>query len=144
MLTHSDCPLALWGEIVSSINGCFTFNLNGFYTLFEFLQRKQILQTSEEQSRLLQKVPDVIADVGEVEFLSEDIKDDKKGDESSPISIPNGSSETPCHKWEGNGITSGTIDTWDCDELSTFNSSPALRITFVTFWLSESSMLNEK
>lgn len=48
----------------------------------------------------------MIADVGEVEFLSEDIKDDKKGDESSPITILNGSSETPCHKWEGNGITS--------------------------------------
>lgn len=73
-------------------------------TLFGYLQKKKILQTSEEQSRLLLKVPDVIADE-EVE----DIEDHKSGDESSQISIPNGNMDITCHKCDDNGISSGTI-----------------------------------
>lgn len=64
-------------------------------TLFEYLERKQKLQNPAEQSRLLQQVPKVIADVEELGPAYEDTEDDKKGDEGSPKSILMGTSVIP-------------------------------------------------
>uniref|UniRef100_A0A5B7CAA4 Uncharacterized protein n=1 Tax=Davidia involucrata TaxID=16924 RepID=A0A5B7CAA4_DAVIN len=62
--------------------------------LYEYLERRQLLQTSSEQSRLLQKIPKVIADVAQLGPFSGDyIKNGKRGDEGSRKSIFMGSLE---------------------------------------------------
>ncbi|KAM7482041.1 hypothetical protein LguiB_006624 [Lonicera macranthoides] len=57
--------------------------------MYEHMERKQLLNTPAEQSRLLQEVPMVIPQIEELKPFSEDVKDDDKsgGDEGSPISI---------------------------------------------------------
>lgn len=82
-------------------------NLYGHSTMYEHMERKQLLNTSAEQSRLLQEVPTVIPQIEELKPISEDVKDDNKpgGDKGSPISIL---SEIPGDKWDGNGTFSGT------------------------------------
>ncbi|XP_057977660.1 uncharacterized protein At5g08430-like isoform X2 [Malania oleifera] len=48
--------------------------------LFEYMERRQLLQTSSEQLRLLRDVPKVIAEVTELELASEDYpKNDEQG-----------------------------------------------------------------
>ncbi|XP_028079932.1 uncharacterized protein At5g08430-like isoform X2 [Camellia sinensis] len=60
---------------------------------FEYMEKSQLLQKPSEQSRLLQVVPKVIADVSELETMANDaIKENKQGDESLPKSILLGSS----------------------------------------------------
>ncbi|KAA8545439.1 hypothetical protein F0562_020223 [Nyssa sinensis] len=60
--------------------------------LFEYLERRQLLQTSSEQSLLLQKVPKVIPDVAQLEPFSKDyIKNGKQGNKGSSKSIFMGS-----------------------------------------------------
>ncbi|KAL7205706.1 hypothetical protein ACSBR2_018603 [Camellia fascicularis] len=55
---------------------------------FEYMEKKQLHQKPSEQSRLLQVVPKVIADVSELETMANDaIKEYKQGDESLPKSI---------------------------------------------------------
>ncbi|CAK9134197.1 unnamed protein product [Ilex paraguariensis] len=75
--------------------------------LFEYMERKQLLQTSSEQSRLLQSVPIVIPDVAELETIAEDIIEDKNGDETLPKLFLTGSSEIPSAELEGKRIASG-------------------------------------
>ncbi|KAM7474530.1 hypothetical protein LguiB_021773 [Lonicera macranthoides] len=79
------------------------------FTLYECLERRKLLQTSSEQSRLLQMAPTVIPDAADLLPISENVKDDdKQGDEKgSPTSILMGSSEIPGDNLEGNGTSSG-------------------------------------
>ncbi|XP_058188950.1 uncharacterized protein At5g08430-like isoform X3 [Rhododendron vialii] len=76
--------------------------------LFEYMERRKLLQTPEEKSRLLETVPRVIADVAEVESMSNDaIKESKQEDGSSPKSILMESLESPGDDRGGSGIPSG-------------------------------------
>ncbi|GLU12145.1 hypothetical protein SLE2022_288500 [Rubroshorea leprosula] len=65
------------------------------YTLLEYLEKKQMLQTPEEQTRLLHEVPMVIADELEPEAVPHDLPNEKDGDDGSPISTITGISEIP-------------------------------------------------
>ncbi|PSS19015.1 Plus-3 domain, subgroup protein [Actinidia chinensis var. chinensis] len=76
--------------------------------LDEYLWRKQRLQTPSEQLKLLEKVPEVIADDAEAELMFEEaVKDYKQEHASSPKSILMESSETPSDNGGGSGISSG-------------------------------------
>ncbi|KDP45960.1 hypothetical protein JCGZ_11863 [Jatropha curcas] len=62
--------------------------------LFEYLDRRQLLQTPDEKSRLLREVPKVIAEEIEAEVTPEDIPDDaENGNHGSPESTLNGGSK---------------------------------------------------
>ncbi|XP_057996427.1 uncharacterized protein At5g08430 isoform X2 [Hevea brasiliensis] len=62
--------------------------------LFEYLDRRQLLQTPDEQSRLLREVPEVIADEVEVETTPQDCPDGiEEGNHISPESVPNEGAE---------------------------------------------------
>ena len=50
-------------------------NRYGHSTMYEHMERKQLLNTSAEQSRLLQEVPTVIPQIEELKPISEDVKD---------------------------------------------------------------------
>ncbi|XP_058219263.1 uncharacterized protein At5g08430-like isoform X2 [Rhododendron vialii] len=79
--------------------------------LFEYMERRKLLQTPEEKLQLLETVPRVIADVAEVEPTSNDaIKESKQEDGRSPKSILMGSSESPVDNRGGSGIPSGITD----------------------------------
>ncbi|CAL5329858.1 unnamed protein product [Camellia sinensis] len=75
-------------------------------------QKRQLPQKPSEQSRLLQVVPKVIADVSELETMANDaIKENKQGDESLPKSILLGSSAISGDSSKGSGFSSGeTVD----------------------------------
>ena len=60
--------------------------------MFEYMERRQLLQTPDEQSRLLLEVPNVIADEIELETA---LQDDKHENDSSQISTVRGTSEIP-------------------------------------------------
>ncbi|XP_052205981.1 uncharacterized protein At5g08430-like isoform X2 [Diospyros lotus] len=65
--------------------------------LFEYLERKQLLQTSAEQSRLLQKVPEVIAEGVEVKPRSKDAtieQRDESGGHRAAVAYGNSSGYT--------------------------------------------------
>lgn len=64
------------------------------FTLYEYRQRRDKLQSEEEQSRLLNEVPKVIADVIEVKPDSEETPQD---DSSGNITV------NPGENSEGNG-----------------------------------------
>lgn len=84
--------------------------LNSF-TLDQYLEKKQLLETPDEQSRLLHEVPKVIADEVEPEATLEDILDNvEQGNNGSPRSILNGASEVPFRNIAANGVAS----TWTC------------------------------
>lgn len=60
------------------------------FTLFEYLERKKLLQTPDEQTRLLREVPEVIPDEVEVEGAIDEFPDDiEKQDLASPESTLN-------------------------------------------------------
>ncbi|BFG30395.1 hypothetical protein CerSpe_166690 [Prunus speciosa] len=64
--------------------------------LFEYLERRQLLQTPDEQARLLREVPEVIADEIELEGAPKDAPDEvQEGNHSSPTDIQRGASEAP-------------------------------------------------
>ncbi|XP_008227711.1 PREDICTED: uncharacterized protein At5g08430 isoform X2 [Prunus mume] len=64
--------------------------------LFEYLERRQLLQTPDEQARLLREVPEVIADEIELEVAPKDAPDEvQEGNHSSPTDIQRGASEGP-------------------------------------------------
>ncbi|GAV77046.1 SWIB domain-containing protein/GYF domain-containing protein/Plus-3 domain-containing protein, partial [Cephalotus follicularis] len=66
------------------------------FTLFEYMERRQLLQTPDEQSRLLSDVPKVVADEVEKEATSQDLPhrdSGKKGSSGSPVFIHRGASE---------------------------------------------------
>lgn len=64
--------------------------------LFEYLERRQLLQTPDEQARLLREVPEVIADEIELEVAPKDAPDEvQEGNHSSPTDIQRGASEAP-------------------------------------------------
>lgn len=69
--------------------------------MFEYLERRKLLQTPEEQSRLLREIPKVIADG--VEIDSTDIPDDLEEITPSPRSLHRESSQ------EAKGATTGNI-----------------------------------
>ncbi|XP_028079934.1 uncharacterized protein At5g08430-like isoform X4 [Camellia sinensis] len=74
---------------------------------FEYMEKSQLLQKPSEQSRLLQVVPKVIADVSELETMANDaIKENKQGDESLPKSILLGSSAISGDSSKGSGFSS--------------------------------------
>ncbi|XP_042985111.1 uncharacterized protein At5g08430 isoform X7 [Carya illinoinensis] len=76
-----------------------------------YLEKKQLLETPDEQSRLLHEVPKVIADEVEPEATLEDILDNvEQGNNGSPRSILNGASEVPFRNIAANGVAS----TWTC------------------------------
>ncbi|CAL5379995.1 unnamed protein product [Camellia sinensis] len=69
--------------------------------------KRQLPQKPSEQSRLLQVVPKVIADVSELETMANDaIKENKQGDESLPKSILLGSSAISGDSLKGSGFSS--------------------------------------
>ncbi|CAL5378072.1 unnamed protein product [Camellia sinensis] len=71
------------------------------------MEKSQLLQKPSEQSRLLQVVPKVIADVSELETMANDaIKENKQGDESLPKSILLGSSAISGDSSKGSGFSS--------------------------------------
>uniref|UniRef100_A0A5B7AYA3 Uncharacterized protein n=1 Tax=Davidia involucrata TaxID=16924 RepID=A0A5B7AYA3_DAVIN len=71
--------------------------------LFEYLERKQQLQTPSEQSRLLLEVPKVIADEVEQEATPQDFSESgKQKNNGSPRSILRGASETSINDLEAN------------------------------------------
>ncbi|KAG2700503.1 hypothetical protein I3760_06G000500 [Carya illinoinensis] len=77
----------------------------------KYLEKKQLLETPDEQSRLLHEVPKVIADEVEPEATPEDILDNvEQGNNGSPRSILNGASEVPFRNIAANGVAS----TWTC------------------------------
>ncbi|CAL5379991.1 unnamed protein product [Camellia sinensis] len=79
-----------------------------FSTFFEYMEKKQLLQKPSEQSRLLQVVPKVIADVSELATMANDaIKEYKQGDESLPKSILLGSLAISGDSSKGSGFSSG-------------------------------------
>ncbi|XP_021813485.1 uncharacterized protein At5g08430-like isoform X2 [Prunus avium] len=64
--------------------------------LFEYLERRQLLQTPDEQARLLREVPKVIADEIELEGAPKDAPDEvQEGNHSSPTDIQRVASEAP-------------------------------------------------
>lgn len=80
------------------------------WTLYQYMEKRQLLLSSSEQSRLLQEVPNVIADV---------IKPEPAHDvcpEKDKVSIGDSSKSTPVknlkvssNTLEGTGITSSPI-----------------------------------
>ncbi|XP_041013992.1 uncharacterized protein At5g08430 isoform X2 [Juglans microcarpa x Juglans regia] len=79
--------------------------------LDQYLEKKQLLETPDEQSRLLHQVPKVNADAVEPEATPKDILDNvEQGNNGSPRSILNGASEVPFHIIAANGAAS----TWTC------------------------------
>ncbi|BFG30396.1 hypothetical protein CerSpe_166700 [Prunus speciosa] len=61
-----------------------------------YLERRQLLQTPDEQARLLREVPEVIADEIELEGAPKDAPDEvQEGNHSSPTDIQRGASEAP-------------------------------------------------
>ncbi|XP_035542282.1 uncharacterized protein At5g08430 isoform X3 [Juglans regia] len=76
-----------------------------------YLEKKQLLETPDEQSRLLHEVPKVNADEVEPEATPKDILDNvEQGNNGSPRSILNGASEVPFRIIAANGAAS----TWTC------------------------------
>ncbi|XP_028079918.1 uncharacterized protein At5g08430-like isoform X5 [Camellia sinensis] len=74
---------------------------------FEYMEKRQLPQKPSEQSRLLQVVPKVIADVSELETMANDaIKENKQGDESLPKSILLGCSAISGDSSKGSGFSS--------------------------------------
>ncbi|WKA00483.1 hypothetical protein VitviT2T_018832 [Vitis vinifera] len=72
--------------------------------LFEYLDRKQLLMSSTEQSRLLNEVPKAIPDIEELEPASGDSSaDDKQVDNGSPRTILIETTKTPSDKLKGKG-----------------------------------------
>ncbi|CAK7328586.1 unnamed protein product [Dovyalis caffra] len=66
------------------------------FTLFEYLEKKKLLETPDEQTRLLLDIPKVIAEELEVELVPEDFPVDiKRGNDGSPKSSLNGVLEIP-------------------------------------------------
>ncbi|XP_068307374.1 uncharacterized protein At5g08430-like [Pyrus communis] len=64
--------------------------------LFEYLERRQLLQTPDEQARLLREVPEVIADELEIEDAPKDCADEiQEENRSSTRDIIKGASEAP-------------------------------------------------
>ncbi|KAL6284894.1 hypothetical protein ACE6H2_015823 [Prunus campanulata] len=64
--------------------------------LFEYLERRQLLQTPDEQARLLREIPEVIADEIELEGAPKDAPDEvQEGNHSSLTDIQRGASEAP-------------------------------------------------
>lgn len=60
------------------------------------MERRQLLQTPDEQARLLREVPEVIADEIELEVAPKDAPDEiQEGNHSSPTDIQRGASEAP-------------------------------------------------
>lgn len=81
------------------------------YTLFEYLDRKQLLMSSTEQSRLLNEVPKAIPDIEELEPASGDSSaDDKQVDNGSPRTILIETTKTPSDKLKGKGTSMSVTD----------------------------------
>lgn len=105
-------------------------NLCEYFTLHEYLERRQFLQTPENQTKLLEKIPTVIPDIEEAEPL----EDDKKDNKDSPKSILIHSSSG---KFKDIGITSGMINIffsgnlhfWSLHYSCFFNFAPYLKMT---------------
>lgn len=69
-------------------------NIQLFRTFFEYIERKELLQTPEEQSRLLENFPVVTPEVLiDVEPKNQDTVDDEK-DEASPQLVGSEGNET--------------------------------------------------
>lgn len=84
--------------------------LNSF-TLDQYLERKQLLETPDEQSRLLHEVPKVIADEVEPDATPEVILDNVEQENNGSLrSILNGASEVPFRIIVANGAASN----WTC------------------------------
>lgn len=67
-------------------------------TLFEFLERKQLLQTKKEQDRLFSVMPKVVAEelepeVKTVDALEENVVEQERENGCSPKSSPNGATD---------------------------------------------------
>ena len=77
------------------------------YTLFEYLDRKQLLMSSAEQSRLLNEVPKAIPDIEELEPAS---ADDKQVDNGSPRTILIGTAIMPSDNLEEKGTSISVTD----------------------------------
>ncbi|XP_021300933.1 uncharacterized protein At5g08430-like isoform X2 [Herrania umbratica] len=63
--------------------------------LFEYMERRELLMTPEEQSRLLLEVPNVISEEIEIETAPQDFPDDKQEYDSSLVSTLKGTSDIP-------------------------------------------------
>lgn len=75
--------------------------------LDQYLEKKQLLQNPDEQSRLLHEVPKVIADEIEPEATPQDTSENIKHENSgSPRSILSGASKIPNHVIATNGTAS--------------------------------------
>lgn len=71
-------------------------NLQILFTISEYIERKLLLQSPSEQSRLLEKLPEVIADVVENEPVYNDsFRKVKQGPNSLPESPVGQASQTP-------------------------------------------------
>lgn len=88
--------------------------------LFDYLERRQLLQTPAEQLRLLHEVPKVMAEEIEPEARVQDFPDTANlGDDDLPNSVLRGASEVPLDVSAANGITSPLIaDSTDAADLS--------------------------
>lgn len=53
--------------------------------MFEYMDRRQLLQTPEEQSRLLREVPNVFAEEVEPETVQQDDKHEKDSSQMSTV-----------------------------------------------------------
>ncbi|KAJ0016591.1 hypothetical protein Pint_12231 [Pistacia integerrima] len=74
------------------------------FTLFEYLERRQLLQTPAEQSRLLHEVPEVIADEIEQVVSAQDYPDSmKQGNDDSLVPLVRGASDVPIGEIAANG-----------------------------------------
>ncbi|XP_025014816.2 uncharacterized protein At5g08430 isoform X1 [Ricinus communis] len=91
--------------------------------LSEYLERRQLLQTPDEQSRLLREVPEVIADDIEAEVTPHDFPVNmKKVNNNSPESTINGGSDV----LKFDGAAKGTVSAWISFGADSAANQPAL------------------
>lgn len=72
-------------------------------TKFEYLEKRDRLQSPSEQARLLDSIPKVIPETSVLESNSEDIDNDVKSEEDSPRSILQCNSTTVHDGWQKKG-----------------------------------------
>lgn len=92
------------------------------------MERRELLKTKAEQMRLMEEVPEVIAEVIAIEPIPDDAKEKlKQGDENPPKSILNANSDTLGYHWGdkiySSGMTLGSQYPADYNFVLQFNNN---------------------
>lgn len=88
---------------------CIVYLILSEFTKFEYLERRKTLQTPSEQEKLLQKVPEVIAEELEPEGIIATASGEEEVNAFSPKSILRGSSDVSSR--DATGALSYSIST---------------------------------